>query len=176
MHWGVRQVPEVTHLGSFVMSLNFSGFRVIWFTHSQRVFSGIPAQRRRCDGGRVWRGTVHGLFATAEKFPELWRPELSQERSCVICGCSVAEMSFSTTRRLLSHLFHSICSSRNRKLVRQAHPSPAQPCVLIFLLPVTPHPWDSKVSFARAAKKCQVALFDLVCPFPRAGLWLPLLN
>lgn len=160
-----------------VMSLNFSGYRVMWLAHNM-CFLGLLHRREgvmvaACGGGLCMGWVV--LFATAEKFPELWRPELSPREK--LCHLWLTHLSPPTADVAVPPLPLNLQQQEQKVgLVRQAHPSPAQPCVLIFLLPVTPHPWDSKVSFAHAAEKCQVALLDLVWPLPRAGLWLPLLN
>lgn len=72
--------PGFLSCRKFMMSLSFSGCRVTWFPPLQRVFSGTAAQKRRCDGGRVWMGTCLGwvlLFAAAEKSPQFWEAELS---------------------------------------------------------------------------------------------------
>lgn len=153
---------------------------------------GTPAEKkRRCDGGRVGRGAVQRLGAAVckgeKESPELWRPRLPLEKELCHLWRRLLhgwETPSHQQQKLLSRLFHLTSSSGNRKfdlpgrlislsLALHAHLASSSRRNGSVL---TPHPWDNKVGFAYAAKKCQVSLFDSACPLPRAGLWLPLLN
>lgn len=115
------------------------------------------------------------LSAAAEKSPELWRPELApREELCHLWLLRGWDISPHQQQMLLSHLFHSICSSRNRKLAWSSRLTPPQPGPVCSPCcssrrngsALTPHPWDSQVSSACAAKnvKWLCLIWFALCP------------